>query len=148
MSTPQICVKPVTSPAEIQALQKIRITVFQQEQGVPEDLDFDGLDEICILIIAKLNQDYVGTVRVRYVNAETAKIERLAVLKSARGYGIGKLLMSKAVEIATEKGMHQAVIHAQEYIKSLHEQLGFQAEGDVFEEAGIRHVKMRKILIK
>lgn len=146
MTAPEILIYPTTSPQEIEAIKQIRIAVFQTEQGVASDLDFDGKDEICTLIIAKLKNEYVGTVRVRYLDKHTAKIERLAVLNTARGYGLGKLLMTKALEIATANGSKEAVIHAQEYIKSLHEQLGFQQEGNVFEEAGIKHIKMRKQL--
>jgi predicted GNAT family N-acyltransferase len=38
------------------------------------------------------------------------------------------------------------VIHSQEYIKSFYQKLGFVEEGEIFEEAGIPHVKMRKSL--
>ena len=83
---------------------------------------------------------------MRYLDAKTAKIERLAVLSIARGQGIGKRLMQKAIELAIEKKIQEVVIHAQEYIKVLYQQLGFIQEGETFDEAGIPHVKMRKKL--
>jgi predicted GNAT family N-acyltransferase len=143
----QITIKIADSPEEIAAIQVIREIVFQTEQGVDKSLDFDGKDESCDKLIATLNQEFVGTVRIRYLDQITAKIERLAVLKTARGYGLGKQLMEKALEVAASKDISEVVIHAQEYIKSLHQQLDFVEEGDVFEEAGIRHVKMRKTLM-
>jgi predicted GNAT family N-acyltransferase len=140
-----ITIKIADSPEEIAAIKTIRKTVFQTEQGVNENLDFDGKDESCDRLIATLNQEFVGTVRIRYLDPETAKIERLAVLKTARGYGLGKQLMEKALEVAKNKNISKVIIHAQEYIKGLHQQLGFVEEGDIFEEAGIKHVKMIKI---
>jgi predicted GNAT family N-acyltransferase len=126
------------------AIQGIRKSVFQEEQGVDPDLDFDGEDETCDQLIASLDKEYVGTARIRYLNQTTAKIERLAVLLIARGYGVGKKIMQKALEVIDSKNIPEVVIHAQEYIKVLYQQLGFQQEGEVFEEGGIRHVKMRK----
>ena len=128
------------------AIQGIRKSVFQEEQGVDPDLDFDGEDETCDQLIASLDKEYVGTARIRYLNQTTAKIERLAVLLIARGYGVGKKIMQKALEVIDSKNIPEVLIHAQEYIKALHQQLGFQQEGEVFEEAGIRHVKMRRKL--
>jgi predicted GNAT family N-acyltransferase len=142
----EITIKIADSPQYIAAVQAIRKAVFQTEQGVDENLDFDGKDESCDQLIAILNHEFVGTVRIRYLDYKTAKIERLAVLKIARGYGLGKLLMEKALEVVATKSIPEIVIHAQEYIKGLHQQLGFLEEGDIFEEAGIMHVKMRKTL--
>jgi predicted GNAT family N-acyltransferase len=142
----QITIKIADSPQEIAAVQTIRKTVFQTEQGVEASFDFDGKDESCDKLIATLNDEFVGTVRIRYLDRGTAKIERLAVLKIARGYGLGKQLMEKALELAASKNILEVVIHAQEYIKGLHQQLGFEEEGEIFESSGIRHVKMRKTL--
>jgi predicted GNAT family N-acyltransferase len=129
---------------EMMAIRAIRRVVFQEEQGVSPELDFDGLDEICEQLIAYLNDEYVGTARIKYLDNKTAKIERLAVLHKARGQGIGKEIMSKALEIIASKNIREVVIHSQEYVKDLHQQLGFQPEGEIFEEAGIRHIKMKK----
>jgi predicted GNAT family N-acyltransferase len=92
-------------------------------------------------------------VRVRLLDEKKAKIERLAVLQQTRGYGIAKLLMAIAqrarliaVDVIESKNISEAVVHSQEYIKGLYEQLGFTQVGDIFDEAGISHVKMKKIL--
>ena len=139
-----LIVKTAQLPQEMPVIRHIRSLVFQVEQGVEPALDFDGQDETAEQIIAYLDDQPVGTARIRYLDCETAKIERLAVLPIARGKGIGKQIMKKALDIAQQKNLQQVVIHAQEYIKELHQQVGFQPEGEVFEEAGIPHVKMRK----
>jgi predicted GNAT family N-acyltransferase len=127
-------------------IEEIRRIVFQEGQGVDPDLDFDGDDEISEQLIAYLDNEAVGTARIRYLDDKTAKIERLAVLPIARGQGIGKKIMEKALLVIASKNIPEVVLHAQEYVKGLHQQLGFQEEGEVFEEAGIRHVKMKKYL--
>ncbi|MEQ9624887.1 GNAT family N-acetyltransferase [Coleofasciculus chthonoplastes] len=128
------------------AIQGVRRSVFHIEQGVDPALDLDGKDETADHILAYMENQPVGTVRVRYLDHQTAKIERLAVLSDFRGRGIGKTLMEKALELAAQNQINTVVIHAQDYVKSLYLKLGFLPEGELFEEAGIAHVKMIKSL--
>ena len=141
-----VIVKVADWGKEFAGIQAIRKSVFQEEQGVDSAIDFDGKDGTSNHLIASLNGEYVGTARIRYLDETTAKIERLAVLPIARGYGVGKKIMQKALEVIDSKNIPEVLIHAQEYIKGLHQQLGFEQEGEIFEEAGIRHVKMRRKL--
>ena len=141
-----LIIKIAELPRDFSAVRSVRAAVFQSEQGIEPELDFDGKDETSDQIIAYINDRPIGTARIRYLDDRTAKIERLAVLPIVRGKGIGKLIMEKAIELAAQKKMQEVVIHSQEYIQGLHQKLGFEPEGAVFEEAGIPHVKMRKKL--
>jgi predicted GNAT family N-acyltransferase len=143
----QIIVKLFTYPEEFSQMQAIRRSVFQEEQGVDPTLEFDGLDEIAEHLLAYLDNQPVGTARVRYLDEQTVKIERLAVLSTARGQGIGKKLMEKALEFAAQKEIKEVVVYAQEYVKKLYQKLEFVQLGERFEEAGIPHIKMIKKLI-
>lgn len=138
-------IKPVKYRDEIAAIRNIRTRVFQKEQGVPLDLEFDGLDETAVHLVAYLNQKAVGTSRIRKIEASTIKIERLAVLPEARKQGIGKKLMETALTIS-QQHKSLAIVHAQEYVADLYQQLGFEIVGEKFNEAGIPHVKMIKQL--
>jgi len=142
-----VIIKIVEFPEEFATIKAIRIVVFQEEQGIEPALEFDGKDEICDHLIAYLNQAAVGTARIRYLDEQTAKIERLAVLFNARGKGIGKQIMEKAIEIIASKNIPEVVINSQEYVKALYQKMGFVEEGEIFTEAGITHVKMKKKLL-
>jgi len=142
----QVIIKVVDYPEKISEIQLVRTQVFQIEQGVEPGLEFDGKDETAEHLLAYLDNQPVGTARIRYLDHQRAKIERLAVLGTARGQGIGKQLMEKALEVAAQKEVKEAVIHAQDYVKGLYQKLGFEQEGERFEEASILHVKMRKPL--
>ncbi|BAY07853.1 GNAT family N-acetyltransferase [Calothrix sp. NIES-2098] len=146
MVSKNFIIKTVESPEEFAAIKAIRIAVFQEEQGVEPALEFDGKDEISQHLIAYLNQEAVGTARIRYLDNQTAKVERLAVLSRARGNGIGQQLMEKALKIIASKNIPEVVIHAQEYVKALYEKMGFVQEGEIFIEADISHVKMKNKL--
>ncbi|MCJ8279300.1 MAG: GNAT family N-acetyltransferase [Rivularia sp. ALOHA_DT_140] len=121
-------------------IKEIRKQVFQQEQGVDIKLDFDGQDENCQQLIAYLDKVAVGTARIRYLDNNTAKIERLAVLPSGRGQGIAKKIMESALELISKDNIPEVKVNAQEYIKGLYQQLGFVQIGEVFQEAGIPHL--------
>lgn len=142
----QLIVKIVEYQKYSADIQRVRRSVFHIEQGVDPSFDFDGKDETADHILAYVENQPVGTVRVRYLDHQTAKIERLAVLSDFRGQGIGKLLMEEALNIAAKKRINTVVIHAQDYVKSLYLKLGFLPEGERFDEAGIPHVKMIKSL--
>jgi predicted GNAT family N-acyltransferase len=124
-------------------INPIRITVFQQEQGVDPALEFDQYDLSSVHLLAYWQQQAVGTMRFRYLSEDTVKMERLAMLKMARGKGIGLKLMDFAIDLLrSENKAKRIIIHSQFYIKSLYEKLGFKIMGEPFEEAGIIHVKM------
>ncbi|MGD2179672.1 GNAT family N-acetyltransferase [Lusitaniella coriacea] len=130
----------------LREIQKIRRIVFQEEQGVAPELEFDGKDDIAEHFLAYWQGQAVGTARMRQLDESTVKIERLAVLKSARGQGIGRKLMEKVLDRAISQNHGKAVANAQEYVKSLYKKLGFEPVGERFEEAGIPHRKMVKQL--
>ena len=131
-----LTVEVVTLPDQLAAAKEIRRLVFQVEQGVEPLLDFDLHDETSTHIIACLDQP-VGTARIRYLNDKLAKIERLAVLPTGRGQGIGRKIMVKALDVVNKTDIQEVLIHAQEHVKEFYRQLGFQLEGETFQEAGI-----------
>jgi predicted GNAT family N-acyltransferase len=126
----------------------VRSQVYEIEQGINPDRVFDGKDELAEHILAYLDNQPVGTARIRCLSKHSTSIEKLAVLSTARRQGIGKKIMEKSLEIAAQKNVEEVVINAQEYIKGLYQQLGFEQEGERFMVAGNPHalIKMRKRL--
>ncbi|MBD2499389.1 GNAT family N-acetyltransferase [Anabaena azotica] len=139
-----VIIRVAKIPEEFPAIAAIRKTVFQEEQGVDIALEFDGKDDICQHLIAYLDGQAVGTARIRYLDEQTVKIERLAVLSLARGQGIGQKIMEQALELIAKKNITEVIVHAQVYIKSLYDKLGFIQVSDIFAEAGIPHIEMQK----
>ena len=75
--------------ADSAALMAVRNTVFVKEQGVPVELEQDGLDPSCAHVLALEDGTPVGTGRI----TEKGHIGRVAVLASHRGRGIGTCLL-------------------------------------------------------
>jgi predicted GNAT family N-acyltransferase len=131
----------------LSACLALRKDVFCVEQGVPETLEWDGRDGACLHFLAMDGGMPVGTARLRpYEGGRSAKIERVAVLRAARGRGVGRLLMHAALDHARANGFAEAVLNAQTAVQPFYEDLGFAPQGDVFMEAGIPHIHMRLAL--
>ena len=55
--------------------------------------------------------------------------------------------MDRAAVIALDRGFVEIVLHAQVAVAGFYRRLGYVEEGDLFEEAGIPHVAMRKKIV-
>lgn len=131
--------------ADIQAdIQNIRRIVFQTEQAVDPAIDFDGLDDIAQHIVVYADKQPIGTARIRYLNDQLAKIERVAVLPAYRGRGIGTQIMKAAIDFLDKQNVAESKVHAQSQAVSFYQKLGFYPEGDTFYEAGIPHIVMKR----
>ena len=119
----------------------IRMRVFVREQRVPAAIELDRDDDRAIHFLATSDGKAVGTARV-VSHHGSAKIGRMAVLKSYRGKGVGKKLLQRAVATAKKLGARTIYLHAQVPVIEFYEKLGFRCVGAVFNEAGIPHRKM------
>ncbi|WHZ24404.1 MAG: GNAT family acetyltransferase YjcF [Nitrospira sp.] len=125
------------------AIRAIRETVFIVEQGVPKDLEWDGLDPACAHVLAWDDHgEAIGTARMQ-VNGT---IGRMAVLKDWRGRGIGRALLSALLELAAQRDLARVTLSAQTHAIGFYERAGFRPIGDLFLDAGIPHRKMVKEL--
>ncbi len=130
---------------ELATCLALRREVFIVGQGVPEAVEVDGLDETCAHFLARLDDQPVGTARMRQVSGY-AKAERVAVCARARGHGVGRALMVALERHAAGEGLPVVVLNAQVPVRAFYERLGYQVDGQVFFEAGIAHQRMRKVL--
>ncbi|MDI3467550.1 MAG: GNAT family acetyltransferase YjcF [Nitrospira sp.] len=125
------------------AIRAIRETVFIVEQGVPEALEWDGLDPICAHVLAWDDHGAaIGTARMQ-VNGT---IGRMAVLKDRRGRGVGRALLQTLLDLAKRQGLSRVTLSAQSHALGFYERVGFQVVDEPFMDAGIPHRKMGKDL--
>jgi predicted GNAT family N-acyltransferase len=128
------------------AINAIRQQVFQFEQGVAAKLDFDGLDPAAIHFLAFWDQTPVGTARIRYLDSQIVKLERLAVLPAFRCRGIGQQIVEAIADFLIGSETQVITLHAQAQTIAFYQKLGFETIGARFWEANIAHVKMQRVL--
>ena len=138
--------KLVTGDVELQEAFEVRRQVFVREQGISEDLVFDGRDREALHIIVKDRGRVIGSARVQFLTDNQAKLERMAVLERYRRKGIGKEMLQFLDAVWKDKQVQQVIIHAQLEVVPFYRLCGFDEFGSPFREAGIKHIKMRKRL--
>lgn len=122
-----------------EALREIRLEVFVQEQGVPEALEWDELDEASSHVLARDAAGRpVGCGRLTPLH----KIGRMAVRQPWRGTGVGVALLRELVSRARALGWTEVSLDAQITAIGFYEREGFVAHGEVFDDAGIPHRHM------
>lgn len=140
-----ITVQISQSPEDIARCHEIRRVVFIEGQGVDAALEVDGRDPLCTHILAWDGDQLLGCARMRLVDG-CAKAERVAVLSSSRGKGIGRVLMRALEAEAQRQGCSKVKLAAQVPVIAFYERIGYTAHGDVFMEAGIAHRWMTILL--
>ena len=123
-------------------IQQIRERVFIQEQGVPLELEFDGLDEVALQLLVMVDGQYVGTGRM----LDDGHIGRIAILKEFRGLGLGKKMVQALVDEAARLGYPRVYLGAQTQALGFYSKLGFTPYGEEFMDAGIAHLSMEQQL--
>lgn len=124
-------------PEDAEALRRVRQQVFVVEQKVPSELEWDGEDEGSHHLLAMdANAEPIGTARL----LPTGQVGRMAVLKDWRGRGVGSAMLNQLLDIRSETS--PLFLNAQVHAVSFYKRLGFHPVGEVFDEAGIDHVRM------
>ncbi len=136
--------KLVETEAEMEAALAVRMRVFVAEQSVPAEEELDDEDATATHVIARHNELVIGTGRLLIRAEGTCQIGRMAVDQPWRRQGVGGRLLLYLEQEARSQGMSQVMLHAQEYVKGFYAAHGYLERGELFLEAGIPHIEMRK----
>ena len=124
---------------------KIRKEVFVIEQGVSLEDEFDEHDSTAEHILFLDQNVPVGTGRWRIIEG-VAKLERICILPSHRGKGLGKAIVAGLEQRVKENELTKIKLHGQTRAEAFYQGLGYTTASQVFMEDGIPHVLMVKDL--
>ncbi|MBO4562940.1 MAG: GNAT family N-acetyltransferase [Clostridia bacterium] len=126
----------------------IRRRVFVIEQGVPWELEVDGMDEpesgCTHFLMLDDSGKPIGTFRAYFESADTVHLQRFCILKEFRGLGFGREALRFVEEHYKEKGAARITFGAQCSAIPFYEKCGYTCVSDVFPDAGIPHRTMEK----
>ena len=140
----------IATVTDLAAPLALRRKVFIEEQQVSETDELDGLDDVSLHFLARLDGRPVGTLRLIMEPPKAALpdgilgtapvIGRVCVLSECRGHGIGAALIRAALAALRERGdVSHVRLAAQVRAIGFYENLGFTAHGEGFDDAGIDH---------
>lgn len=132
----------LASAADLPAAFALRHEVFVIGQDVPEELERDELDGVSDHAVAVVDDVVVGTGRL----LPDGTVGRMAVAASVRGSGVGAAVLALLEQRARERLLPAVELHAQVHATGFYEKAGYVALGEVYLEAGIEHLSMRKEL--
>lgn len=132
--------------ADQRAIRAIREQVFIIEQNVPAELEWDGLDEECLHLLAiHPKHGALATSRLYYdSHTDQAHIGRMSVLQDWRQQGIGKAMLDSLIEHADMQQLGCLELNAQTHATHFYQKSGFGIYGDEFLDANIPHYHMRR----
>lgn len=124
---------------------QLRSAIFVVEQTCIYQ-DMDDKDKKALHLLGYENDKLVAYARILEpgISYKEASIGRVVVDSKQRGKNLGKELMKTAIEKTLQEfHVNEIVISAQYYLLKFYSELGFVAEGDVYPEDDIPHIKMR-----
>ena len=132
---------------EMYEIAKSRYEVFACEQKIFCENDFDDVDKNCYHIFYKNNDKVIAYARIipkEFSSYEDTSIGRVLVLPEFRRKNLAKQLILSSIKfIHNTLNEKHITLSAQEYIKNLYSNCGFEEISNVYYEAGIPHIKMR-----
>lgn len=131
---------------ELYEIMRSRFEVFAREQRIIDEDDLDGLDDKCIHIFLKDNGKIATYCRIvpKEIGYDYISIGRVLVLKQYRKKGLAKEMMEECIKYIKENTDEKTiVVSAQKYVENLYKSVGFTSISQIYEEAGIPHIKMR-----
>jgi predicted GNAT family N-acyltransferase len=135
-------------PEDLPAVYALRHDVFVLGQDVPEELERDEHDDVVDHGVALVDGVVLATGRLLPPTEPggAATVGRMAVAEAARGQGLGAAVLDLLERTARERGWPAVELHAQIHATGFYERAGYTPYGDVYLEAGIEHLSMRKQL--
>jgi ElaA protein len=134
------------SPEELYQILRLRSEVFVVEQNCVF-LDMDNKDQSCHHLSLYQGEELAAYSRIVPAGISYAEVAigRVISAPAFRGKGLGRKVMEAAID-ACEKlyGPVPIRLGAQTYALEFYASLGFQAEGDTYDEDGIEHIEMVK----
>lgn len=119
---------------------RIRLDVFVTEQRVPLEMEIDSMDPVSVHALAlRSHGTALGTGRL----LPDGHIGRMAVMREARGRGVGAALLLRLMQAARQRGHQEVELFAQVHARRFYERFGFVAVGEPYDDAGIAHITMR-----
>ena len=117
----------------------IREQVFIQEQQIAVEDEWDAEDTVSVHFVVYDQDQPIATARLLQNNS----VGRVAVLRSHRGVGIGKLLMERIIQQAKYEQRKFLKLSSQVHAIQFYAALDFKVEGEQYLDCGIPHIDMR-----
>jgi len=118
----------------------------------PLNLEFDTediakeYDSFHIACYDQRSNELHGILILKPIDDHTLKMRQVAVSASAQSKGVGTFMVQASENFATAKKYKKIELHARKTSVDFYLKNGYSSEGDIFQEVGIDHQAMYKVL--
>jgi N-acetylglutamate synthase-like GNAT family acetyltransferase len=126
-------------------MKALRWRVLLQPIGVPESYINPEREKEDLLIVAREAKEVIGCCILSHLD-DTIQLRQMAVDNLQQTSGLGRAIVLFAEETAREKGYKVLMMHARDAVIPFYQKCGYKISGDGFEEVGIPHHRMEKLL--
>ena len=144
MKPPGISIKQVRTADELRQAQRIRRIVLEVEQGVPHEVNVDGLDPSALHVLVLDRGEPVGTARVTKHSETEGMLARIALLPSHRGKGLGKRMLRHLEALAKRAGLETILVEPHAHLEPFFRSLGYETVPGRVELGGHQLIRLRK----
>ena len=120
-----IDIRLADSPEDKALARRIRQQIFVEEQGIPADVEEDGLNETAVHVLLDIAGTTAGTARMCLLENNEGEIARVAITTEFRGRGLGKLLVEALEKVAVEKKLERVFLHPHHYLEKFYAGLDY-----------------------
>jgi ElaA protein len=124
---------------ELHDLLRLREEVFVVGQGITVEAEIDGRDPEAVHVWARDGEGTMVAAARLLPHGDDVKVGRVAVMPARQRGGVGTALMAYVHGLL---GARRGVMSAQAHLRDWYERLGWSAQGEGYDEAGIPHVRM------
>ena len=140
-------VRFASTQRDLDAGYALRRAVFEDEQHVPRWLDRDALDFNADHVVAWDREGRcVGAGRIVRTDHRTCQIGRQVTAADWRRRGVGAAILEALERMAALRGIAEVFVHSQLDAEPFYRARGYETEGEGFQEHGVPHIRMRKLL--
>ncbi len=133
------------SSEEYESLVRLRQEILRTPLGLIFTAEELEREKNNIQVAGLMNNEVIATASLT-TELPSYRMRLVAVKENLQGLGVGSQLIDFCEQYARERGISSIYCHAREHAIPFYKKNGYVAEGEDFNEVGIVHIKMRKIL--
>ena len=134
-----------TDEPEYDQERALRSRMLREPMGLPFGAEIFPFEDEALHLVAMNKTEVIGCVMF-HPEGKSGRLLQMAVAKEFQKRGIGKELAHKLEAKLKNDGFSEIHLHARMIAISFYEKLGFRIYGKPFEEVGIEHRLMKKVI--
>ena len=142
-------IKKAENRETLDACLCVRNAVFTVEKNISKEIEVDENDTLtgrCDHFLLKYDGKPAGALRCMRIGNGTVKLQRFCILKEFRNQGLGRKITEFVEGYYRNNSFARVELDAKYEAFEFYEKCGYRKVSELFEEAGIPHVKMVKEL--